>query len=57
MQPFTLLTAIAAPYDRLNVDTDQILPARFLFGCHQCKQRSCRSPMVIMITQKKCMMY
>lgn len=30
MQPFTQLTAIAAPYDRLNVDTDQILPARFL---------------------------
>jgi 3-isopropylmalate/(R)-2-methylmalate dehydratase small subunit len=30
MQPFTVLTAIAAPYDRLNVDTDQILPARFL---------------------------
>ncbi len=30
MQPFTILTAVAAPYDRLNVDTDQILPARFL---------------------------
>ena len=30
MQPFTVLTAIAAPYDPLNVDTDQILPARFL---------------------------
>jgi 3-isopropylmalate/(R)-2-methylmalate dehydratase small subunit len=30
MQPFNVLTAIAAPYDRLNVDTDQILPARFL---------------------------
>ena len=30
MQPFTTLTAVAAPYDRLNVDTDQILPARFL---------------------------
>lgn len=30
MQPFTVLTAIAAPYDRLNVDTDQILPARYL---------------------------
>ena len=30
MQPFTVLTAVAAPYDRLNVDTDQILPARFL---------------------------
>ena len=30
MEPFTVLTATAAPYDRLNVDTDQILPARFL---------------------------
>ena len=30
MEPFTVLTAVAAPYDRLNVDTDQILPARFL---------------------------
>lgn len=30
MQPFTRLTAIAAPYDPINVDTDQIIPARFL---------------------------
>lgn len=30
MEPFTVLTAVAAPYDRINVDTDQILPARFL---------------------------
>jgi 3-isopropylmalate/(R)-2-methylmalate dehydratase small subunit len=30
MEPFTVLTAVAAPYDRLNVDTDQILPARYL---------------------------
>ncbi len=30
MEPFTTLTAVAAPYDRINVDTDQILPARFL---------------------------
>jgi 3-isopropylmalate/(R)-2-methylmalate dehydratase small subunit len=30
MEPFTVLTATAAPYDRLNVDTDQILPARYL---------------------------
>ena len=29
-EPFTSLTAVAAPYDRENVDTDQILPARFL---------------------------
>jgi len=27
---FTTLTAVAAPYDRVNVDTDQIIPARFL---------------------------
>ncbi|MFN0300346.1 MAG: 3-isopropylmalate dehydratase small subunit [Burkholderiales bacterium] len=30
MQQFTTLTAIAAPYDPINVDTDQIVPARFL---------------------------
>jgi 3-isopropylmalate/(R)-2-methylmalate dehydratase small subunit len=30
MQPFTKLTAIAAPFDPINVDTDQIIPARFL---------------------------
>ena len=30
MEPFTILEAIAAPYDRNNVDTDQIIPARFL---------------------------
>jgi 3-isopropylmalate/(R)-2-methylmalate dehydratase small subunit len=30
MQPFTRFTAIAAPIDRPNVDTDQIIPARFL---------------------------
>ncbi|HEX6268382.1 MAG TPA: 3-isopropylmalate dehydratase small subunit [Burkholderiales bacterium] len=29
-EKFTPLTAIAAPYDAVNVDTDQILPARFL---------------------------
>jgi 3-isopropylmalate/(R)-2-methylmalate dehydratase small subunit len=28
--PFTALTAVAAPLDLLNVDTDQLLPARFL---------------------------
>ena len=27
---FTTLTAVAAPYDPVNVDTDQIIPARFL---------------------------
>ena len=30
MQPFTRLTAIAAPFDRANIDTDQIIPARDL---------------------------
>ena len=30
MEPFVKLTAVAAPYDRVNVDTDQIVPARFL---------------------------
>ncbi len=30
MQPFTTVTAPAAPLDMPNVDTDQIIPARFL---------------------------
>jgi len=30
MQPFTTLTAVAAPLDLANVDTDKIMPARFL---------------------------
>ena len=30
MEPFTPLTAIAAPLDIANVDTDRIVPARFL---------------------------
>jgi len=30
MQPFTNLTGIAAPLDRANVDTDQIIPKQFL---------------------------
>jgi len=30
MDPFTRLSAIAATYDRDNVDTDQMLPGRFL---------------------------
>ena len=29
-EKFTSFTAIAAPYDPINVDTDQIIPARFL---------------------------
>ena len=30
MQAFTRLTAVAVPIDQANVDTDQIIPARFL---------------------------
>jgi 3-isopropylmalate/(R)-2-methylmalate dehydratase small subunit len=30
MEPFKLLRAVAAPFPGINVDTDQILPARFL---------------------------
>jgi len=30
MEPFRTLTAIAAPLDRANVDTDQIIPKQFL---------------------------
>ena len=30
MEPFTKATGIVAPLDRLNVDTDSIVPARFL---------------------------
>ena len=30
MEPFRTLTALAAPLDRTNVDTDQIIPKQFL---------------------------
>lgn len=30
MQPFTTLTAVAAPLDMANIDTDKIIPSRFL---------------------------
>ena len=30
MKPFTTLTAAAAPFDMANVDTDRIIPVRFL---------------------------
>ncbi len=30
MEPFTSLTATAAPFDAVNVDTDQIIPSRFM---------------------------
>jgi 3-isopropylmalate/(R)-2-methylmalate dehydratase small subunit len=29
MQPFTTLEGVAAPLDRANVDTDQIIPKQF----------------------------
>ncbi len=30
MKPFVTLTAVAVPFDNVNMDTDQILPARYL---------------------------
>jgi 3-isopropylmalate/(R)-2-methylmalate dehydratase small subunit len=30
MEPFTTFTAVAAPLDEANIDTDQIIPAEFL---------------------------
>src|SRR5256885_13267838 len=30
MEPFTRVTGILAPLDRVNVDTDQIIPKQFL---------------------------
>ena len=30
MKPFTKLTAVAVPFDMANIDTDKIIPARFL---------------------------
>ena len=30
MKPFTTLTAVAAPIDMANIDTDRIIPVRFL---------------------------
>jgi 3-isopropylmalate/(R)-2-methylmalate dehydratase small subunit len=30
MEKFTTLTSLAAPLDRTNVDTDQIIPKQFL---------------------------
>ncbi len=29
MQPFTTLTAVAAPFDEVNIDTNQLAPTRF----------------------------
>ncbi len=30
MKPFTTLTAVAAPIDMANIDTDRVIPVRFL---------------------------
>lgn len=35
MQPFTTLTGLVAPLDRVNVDTDQIIPKQFLKTIHR----------------------
>ncbi|MDH4121872.1 MAG: 3-isopropylmalate dehydratase small subunit [Deltaproteobacteria bacterium] len=35
MKPFTLLKAVAAPLNRANVDTDQIIPKQFLKAIHR----------------------
>ena len=35
MDAFTRLTAIAAPLDQINVDTDQLTPARFIGGARR----------------------
>ncbi len=35
MEPFTVLTGLVAPLDRLNVDTDQIIPKQFLKTIHR----------------------
>lgn len=35
MQPFTTLTGLVAPLNRLNVDTDQIIPKQYLKTIHR----------------------
>jgi 3-isopropylmalate/(R)-2-methylmalate dehydratase small subunit len=35
MQPFTTVTGLVAPLDRVNVDTDQIIPKQFLKTIHR----------------------
>ena len=32
MEKFTQLTGVAAPFPKVNVDTDQIIPKQFLSG-------------------------
>ncbi len=35
MEPFTTLTGLVAPLDRVNVDTDQIIPKQYLKTIHR----------------------
>ncbi len=35
MEPFTTLTGLVAPLDRMNVDTDQVIPKQFLKTIHR----------------------
>jgi len=35
MEPFTTLTGMVAPLDRINVDTDQIIPKQYLKTIHR----------------------
>ncbi len=35
MEPFTTLTGIVAPLDRVNVDTDQVIPKQYLTTIHR----------------------
>jgi len=41
MKPFTKLTAVAAPLDLANVDTDKIIPARYLRKPREAGYDSC----------------
>ncbi len=40
MEPFTTLEAVALPLDQPNIDTDQIVPARFLGGSRESQARA-----------------
>jgi len=35
MKPFTKITSVLTPFDRVNVDTDQIVPKQFLKLIHK----------------------
>ena len=43
MEPFTKLNGLVTLLDLPNVDTDQIIPARFLktIGCHAGSSKTC----------------